>query len=98
VIKTATLAAALAIGLATAGYAQTPSPAGQNSTEQKTDNMGPDSGSSASTRPTGGTTGMNSGGGSGMTATGGANGTPATAPKTTTGPSGSASKTESTPK
>lgn len=93
-IKTAALAAALAIGLATAGYAQTPSPAGQNSTEQKSDNMGPNSGSGASTRPTG-TTGMNSGGGSGMTTTGGANGAPAMTPKTTTGPSGSASKTES---
>ena len=93
-MKTAALAAVLVIGLAAASQAQTPSPAGHNSTDQKTDNMGANSGSSAATRPTG-TTGMSSGGGSGMTTTGGANGTPAMAPKTTTGPAGSASKTES---
>jgi hypothetical protein len=96
-IRTAALAAALAIGLATAGYAQTPSPAGQNSTEQKSDNMGANSGSGAATRPTG-TTGASSGGGSGMTTKGGANGDAAMAPKTTTGPAGAASKTESPPK
>jgi hypothetical protein len=87
-IKTAALAAALAIGLATAGYAQTTGPAGQSSTEQKSGNMGPNSG----------TTGASSGGGSGMTSKGGANGNPAMAPKTTTGPAGAASKTESPPK
>jgi hypothetical protein len=45
-----------------------------------------------------GTTGMSSGGESGMTNKGGANGDPAMAPKTTTGPAGSASKSESPPK
>jgi hypothetical protein len=43
----------------------------------------------------GGTTGMSSGGNSGMTTSGGANGNPNGMPKTTTGPTGSASKDES---
>lgn len=96
-IKTAALAAALAIGLATAGYAQNTGPAGQSSTEQKSGNMGTNSGSGAGMAPAG-TTGAGSGGGSGMTSKGGANGNPGMAPKTTTGPAGAASKTESPPK
>src|ERR1700709_2741620 len=47
----------------------------------------------------GGTTsGTSSGGGSGMTTSGGANGNPGAMPKTTTGPTGAASKDESPPK
>jgi hypothetical protein len=38
---------------------------------------------------------MSSGGGSGMTSSGGANGNPNAMPKTTTGPTGAASKDES---
>jgi hypothetical protein len=94
VIKISVLAGALAIGLATVSYAQTPSPAGQGTTEQQSGNTGPNSGSGASTRPTG-TTGTSSGGGSNMGATGSPNGSPAMAPKTITGPAGAASKTES---
>ena len=90
-IKTAAIAAALVIGLATAGYAQTSSPAGESSA-QKSGNMG-SSGSSA-TRPTG-TTGMSSGSGSARTSAGGANGSPDMAPHTTTGPQGPASESES---
>ena len=41
------------------------------------------------------TNGMSSGGGSGMTTSGGANGSPGGMPKTTTGPTGAASKDES---
>jgi hypothetical protein len=41
------------------------------------------------------TSGMSSGGGSGMTSSGGANGNANGMPKTTTGPTGSASKDES---
>ena len=43
-------------------------------------------------------TGTSSGGGSEMTDKGGANGAPESMPKTTTGPAGAASKTESPPK
>jgi hypothetical protein len=93
VIKTTAFVAALVIGFATAGYAQTSSPAGENSTAQKSGNMGSSNGSSA-TRPSG-TTGMSSGGGSARTSTGGANGNPSMAPKTTTGPQGPASESES---
>ena len=46
----------------------------------------------------GATSGMSSGGGSGMTTSGGANGNPGGTPKTTTGPTGAASKDESPPK
>ncbi len=47
----------------------------------------------------GGTTsGTSSGGGSGITTSGGANGNPGGMPKTTTGPTGAASKDESPPK
>jgi hypothetical protein len=41
---------------------------------------------------------MSSGGGSGTATTGSANGSPAAMPKTTTGPTGAASKDESPPK
>jgi hypothetical protein len=46
----------------------------------------------------GATSGTSSGGGSGMTTSGGANGNPGAMPKTTTGPTGAASKDESPPK
>jgi hypothetical protein len=46
---------------------------------------------------TGAASGMSSGG-YGMTDKGGANGSPSTMPKTTTGPTGAASKDESPPK
>jgi hypothetical protein len=73
---------------------------------------GPTSNSATSEKPSGmnngamnngsgmqnGTTGTSSGGGSGMTTSGGANGNPNGMPKTTTGPTGSASKDESPPK
>jgi hypothetical protein len=44
------------------------------------------------------TSGVSSGGGSGMTSSSGANGNPSGMPKTTTGPTGAASKTEEPPK
>jgi len=92
-LKIAALTGALAIGLVSGAYAQTTGPAAQDNmnkpgmTNTNSDAMKKD-----------GTTGMSSGGQSGMTDKGGANGTPAMAPKTTTGPAGSASKSESPPK
>lgn len=96
-LKIAALTGALAIGLMGGAYAQTTGPAGQGSTAQQSGNTGANSGTSATTRPDG-TTGMSSGGGSGMTDKGGANGNPSGMPKTTTGPQGPASNTESPPK
>jgi hypothetical protein len=93
VIKTATIVAAMAIGFATASYAQTSTPSSQSPAEQSR-SMGATEGTSA-TRSTQ-TTGMNSGGGTARTAPDGANGAPGMAPHTTTGPaSGSASEAES---
>ena len=70
-------------------------------------NTGPTSNSANSEKPAmtngtmnngamqgGATNGMSSGGGSGMTTSGGANGNPGGMPKTTTGPTGAASKDE----
>jgi hypothetical protein len=92
-LKIAALTGALAIGLVSGAYAQTTGPAAQ------TDNMNkPGMTTSTPGGTTSGTTGMSSGGQSGMTDKGGANGSPAMAPKTTTGPAGAASKTESPPK
>jgi hypothetical protein len=92
-LKIAALTGALAIGLVSGAYAQTTGPAAQdNMNKPGMTNSKPD-GMSRS-----GTTGMSSGGQSGMTDKGGVNGTPAMAPKTTTGPAGSASKSESPPK
>jgi hypothetical protein len=89
VIKTAALVGALAIGVATTGYAQTPSPAGQGTAQQQTGNTGPNSGSADTTRPTG-TTGMNS-----NTSATTTNGSSTMAPKATTG---SGKKTDSSVK
>ena len=55
--KIAALTGALAIGMVSASYAQTPSPAGQGSAEQSNSSTGANSGSGSSARPTG-TTGM----------------------------------------
>jgi hypothetical protein len=91
-LKIAALSGALAIGLISGAYAQNTGPAAQ------TDNMNKpgvtNSNSDAMQKST--TTGAaSSGGGSAVTSTGGANGTPASMPKTTTGPTGAASKDES---
>jgi hypothetical protein len=92
-LKIAAVTGALAVGLVSGAYAQATGPAAQTDmnkpgmTNSKTDGM-----------KKSGTTGMSSGGESGMTNKGGANGDPAMAPKTTTGPAGSASKSESPPK
>jgi hypothetical protein len=91
-LKIAALSGALVIGLISGAYAQSTGPAAQ------TDNMNKpamtNSNSDAMRKST--TTGAaSSGGGSAVTTTGGANGTPASMPKTTTGPAGAASKDES---
>jgi hypothetical protein len=94
VIKTATIVAAMAIGFATASYAQTSTPSSQSPAAEQSRSMGATEGAGA-TRSTQ-TTGMNSGGGAARTAPDGANGAPGMAPHTTTGPaSGSASEAES---
>ena len=92
-LKIAALTGALAIGLVSGAYAQTTGPAAQ-------DNMNKPgmTNTNSDAMKKNGTTGMSSGGQSGMTGRGGANGSPAMAPKTTTGPGGSASKSESPPK
>jgi hypothetical protein len=91
-LKIAALTGALAIGLVSGAYAQNTGPAAQ------TDKAGMTNSNSDAMKKSG-TTGMSNsksaGSGSGMTDKGGANGSPAMAPKTTTGPAGSASKTES---
>lgn len=96
-LKIAALTGALAIGLMGSAYAQATGPAAQGSTAQQSGNMGAGSEKGMQNRPNG-TTGMSSGGGSGMTDKGGANGDPNARPKTTTGPQGPASNTESPPK
>jgi hypothetical protein len=90
-LKIVALTGALAIGLVSGAYAQTTGPAAQ------TDKAGMTN-SNSDAKKKDGTTGMSSGGQSGMTDKGGANGSPAMAPKTTTGPAGPASKSESPPK
>jgi hypothetical protein len=92
-LKIAAVTGALAIGIVSGAYAQTTGPAGQ----QDMNKPGMTNSNSDAMKKSG-TTGMSSGGGFGMTDKGGANGTPAMAPKTTTGPAGSASKSESPPK
>jgi hypothetical protein len=92
-LRIAALTGALAIGLVSGAYAQTTNPAGQ----QDMNKPGATNSNSDAMKKSG-TTGMSSGGQSGMTDKGGTNGTPAMAPKTTTGPAGGASKSESTPK
>lgn len=92
-LKTAALTGALAIGLVSGAYAQTTGPAAQ----QDMNKPGMTNTNSDAMKKNG-TTGMSSGRQSGVTDKGGANGSPAMAPKTTTGPAGSASKSESPPK
>jgi hypothetical protein len=90
-LKVVAVTGALAIGLVSGAYAQNTGPAAQ------TDKPGMTNSNSDAMKKSG-TTGMSSGGGSGMTDKGGANGSAAMAPKTTTGPAGAASKSESPPK
>jgi hypothetical protein len=90
-LKIVAVTGALAIGLVSGAYAQNTDPAAQ------TDKAGMTNTNSEAVKKSS-TTGMSSGGESGMTNKGGANGSPAMAPKTTTGPAGSASKSESPPK
>jgi uncharacterized low-complexity protein len=78
---------ALAMGLVSGAYAQTTGPAAQTDKPAMTN-------TNSDAMKKSGTTGI----GSGMTDKGGANGSPDMAPKTTTGPAGSASKFESPPK
>jgi hypothetical protein len=93
-IRIVALTAALAAGLVSGAYAQNTGPAAQ------TDNMNKpamtNSNSHAVQKST--TTGTSSGMSSATTSAGGANGTPNSMPKTTTGPTGAASKAESPPK
>jgi hypothetical protein len=88
--KISILSSALLIGLAGGAYAQNTGPAPQTDINKPSmTNTNSDA-----VKKTG-TTGAASGGGSGMTDKGGANGTPSTMPKTTTGPTGPASNSES---
>jgi hypothetical protein len=88
--KISILSSALIIGLAGGAYAQNTGPAPQTDINKPSmTNTNSDA-----VKKTG-TTGAASGGGSGMTDKGGANGTPSTMPKTTTGPTGPASNSES---
>jgi hypothetical protein len=96
VLKIATLTAALVIGMVGGAYAQATGPAAQDN--MKKPGINPSSDGMSRSGTTGASAGKSSGGGSGMTDKGGANGTPSEMPKTTTGPAGSASKTESPPK
>jgi hypothetical protein len=88
-LKIAALTSALAIGSVSGAYAQTGPPA---QTDMNKPNM---TNTNSEAVKKSGTTGMSSGGGSGMTEKGGANGTPSSMPKTTIGPTGPASNTES---
>jgi hypothetical protein len=88
-LKIVAVTGALAVGLVSGAHAQNTGPAAQ------TDKPGMTNSNSKATQKSG-TTGMSSGGGS--TDKGGTNGSPARAPKTTTGPAGSPSKSESPPK
>ena len=93
-LKIVALTGALTIGLVGGAYAQNTGPAAQTDNMNKPAMTNTNSDAMKKT----GTTGTSSGGGSGMTDKGGANGDPNSMPKTTTGPAGSASKTESPPK
>jgi hypothetical protein len=87
-LKIAALTSALAIGSVSGAYAQIGPPAQTDMNKPSMTNTNSDAVKKS-------TTGMSSGGGSGMTEKGGANGTPNSMPKTTTGPTGPASNTES---
>lgn len=70
-------------------------PTSNSATSERPSGMNNGGMNNGSGMQSGSTTGMSSGGGSGMTASGGANGNPGSMPKTTTGPTGAASKDES---
>jgi hypothetical protein len=70
-------------------------PTSNSATSEKPSGMNNGAMNNGSGMQNGTTTGTSSGGGSGMTTSGGANGSPNAMPKTTTGPTGSASKDES---
>ena len=95
-IKIAALTAALAMGMVNGAYAQKTGSAAQTDNMNKpgTTNLNSDA-TQKSTTTGASASGTSSGGGSAMTKTGGANGTPNSMPKTTTGPTGDASKDES---
>jgi hypothetical protein len=88
-LKIAALTGALAVGLVNGAYAQTGPSAQTDMNKPSMTNTNSDAVKKS------GTTGMSSDSESGMTDKGGANGTASTMPKTTTGPTGTASKTES---
>jgi hypothetical protein len=96
--KIVAVTGALAIGLVSGAYAQTTGPAAQTDNMNKPAMTNTNSDAMKKSGTTGAASGMSSGGGSGMTDKGGANGNPSTMPKTTTGPTGAASKDESPPK
>ena len=73
-------------------------PTSNSATSQKPSGMNNGAKNTGSEMQSESTTGMSSGGGSGATTSGGANGNPGSMPKTTTGPTGDASKDESPPK
>jgi len=87
-IKIVALTAALAAGLVSGAYAQNSGPAANMNKPAMTN-----SNSDAVQKST--TTGTSSGMSSATTSAGGANGTSNSIPKTTTGPTGAASKAES---
>jgi hypothetical protein len=89
-LKIAALSGALAIGLVSGAHSQSNGPTPQ--TDMNKPSM-TNTNSHAMKKPS--TIGMSSGNGSGMTDKDGANGTHSTMPKTTTGPTGPASNTES---
>ena len=73
-------------------------PTSNSATSEKASGMNNGATNNGSGMQSGSTTGMSSGGRSGATTSGGANGNPGSMPKTTTGPTGNASKDESAPK
>ncbi|MDX6457569.1 MAG: hypothetical protein QOE55_1266 [Acidobacteriaceae bacterium] len=98
-LKIAMLTGALTIGLIGGSYAQSTGPAAQPDNMNKPAMTNTNSDTVKKSNATGASsTGMSSGGGSGTATTGSANGSPAAMPKTTTGPTGAASKDESPPK
>jgi hypothetical protein len=96
-IRMAALTAALASGLISGAYAQTTGPAAQTDIN-KPAMTNSNSNAVQKSTTTGTASGTSSGGGSVTTTTGGPNGVPNSMPKSTTGPTGAASKDESPPK
>jgi hypothetical protein len=94
-LKIAALTGTLAIGLISGAYAQNTGPAAQTDNMNKPGTTNSNSDAMQKSTTTGASSGMSSSGGSATTTTGGANGTPNSTPKTTTGPTGAASKDES---